>query len=167
MKKREKSQPNFCSPSLHIQATASQTIKASPDVLAAFDPSIDSASFYSSMPSRKKAKGKARRAAKGAKAVAVEEDEEQAALVANQDGSLEAQMQRLTIDDLLRESSVQVQCLHGLELESGEEELCIARSWRHFARDVLMDNETVKAHYLQHWKQRKRNLHLCGRTKQR
>lgn len=82
------------------------------------------------MPSRKKAKGKARRAAKEAKA-AVEEEEadEQAALVINQDRSLEAQMQRLTIDDLLRESDA-VQCRHGLEkLESGEEQLCEAFMW--------------------------------------
>ncbi len=82
----------------------------------------------SSNASRKKAKGKARRAAK-AKAAEEEEEageEEQAALVANQDRSLESQMQRLTIDDLLGKSGVQVQCRHGLELESGEEELCIA-----------------------------------------
>ena len=78
-------------------------------------------------------KGRARRAAKAAKAAAEEEeegdgDEEQAVLVANQDGSLEAQMQRLTIDDLLRdkESDAVKKCRHGLELESGEEELCIA-----------------------------------------
>jgi hypothetical protein len=81
------------------------------------------------MPSRKKAKGKARRAAKETKAAAEEEeeaDEVQAALVANQGGSLEAQMQRLTIDDLLGKSGAQVQCRHGLELESHEEQLCIA-----------------------------------------
>ena len=80
------------------------------------------------MPSRKKAKGKARRAAKEAKAAVEKEeegDEEQVALVANQDGSLEAQMRRLTIDDLLRESGVQVQCRHGLQLKSGEEQSCI------------------------------------------
>ena len=83
------------------------------------------------MPSRKKAKGRARRAAKEAKAAAEEQeeaDEEQAALVANQGGSLEAQMQRLTIDDLLRvrESDAAIQCRHGLELQRGEQELCIA-----------------------------------------
>ena len=68
------------------------------------------------MPSRKKAKGKARRAAKEAKA-AVEEEEadEQAALVANQDGSLEAQMQRLTIDNWLND------CRHGFD---GDQILC-------------------------------------------
>jgi hypothetical protein len=61
------------------------------------------------MPSRKKAKGRARKAAKEAK--------EQAVAVANQDGSLEARMQRLTMDDLL--------CRHGLELESREERICL------------------------------------------
>jgi hypothetical protein len=56
------------------------------------------------MPSRKKKAGRARRAVKEAKAVkGKKDDEEQAALVANQDGSLEVQMQRLTMDDLLRE----------------------------------------------------------------
>jgi hypothetical protein len=100
-------------------------------VIAAFNPSIDSVSFNSSMPSRKKAKGRARRAAKEAKAAAEEEeeadaDEEQAALalVANQDGSLEAQMQRLSIGDLLRESDVVQKCRHGFQLESHEERLC-------------------------------------------
>ena len=62
------------------------------------------------MPSRKKAKGRARKAAKAAK-------EQEEAAVANQDGSLEAQMQRLTMDDLL--------CRHGFELESREERLCL------------------------------------------
>ena len=75
------------------------------------------------MPSRKKEKGRARRAAKAAKAPAAaaeeeeEADEEQAALVASRDGSLQAQMQRLTIDDLLRvrECDAAIICRHGLE----------------------------------------------------
>ena len=68
------------------------------------------------MPS-KKARGKARRAAKEAKAA--EEMEEETAVVANQDGSIEAQMQRLMIENLL--SAV---CLHGFEVETHEVELC-------------------------------------------
>jgi hypothetical protein len=80
------------------------------------------------MPSRKKAKGKARRAAKEAKA-AEEKEEEMVALTSYDGGSLETQMQRLTltIDDLFtgkwRElgglSKLLVdglQCHHGLEL---------------------------------------------------
>jgi len=84
------------------------------------------------MPSRKKAKGKARRAIKEAKAAAAEEeeegDEEQAALVANQDGSLEGQMQRLTMDDLLRDR--EKICRHGLELESCEEQIAFLEAFR-------------------------------------
>jgi hypothetical protein len=69
------------------------------------------------MPSRKKAKGRARKAAKAAK--------EQAVAVANQDGSLEARMQRLTMDDLLRGNSGALQkCRHGFELEGREARLC-------------------------------------------
>lgn len=68
------------------------------------------------MPSRKKAKGKARRAAKETKAA--DEVKETAVVVTNHDGApLETQMQRLTIDDLLRGSGVQ--CHHGLESLEG------------------------------------------------
>lgn len=73
------------------------------------------------MPSSKKARGRARRAAKEAKAV---EEEVEETVVANQDGSLEAQMQRLTINNLLRESDA-VQCRHGYELEGNEARLCL------------------------------------------
>ena len=64
------------------------------------------------MPSSKKARGRVRRAAKEAKAAAEEGKEEQAVLGGNQDGSLEAQMQRLTINNLLRESDAVQQCRH-------------------------------------------------------
>ncbi len=70
------------------------------------------------MPSRKKAKGKARRAAKEAKAT--QEMKEETAVVANQDGSIGAQMQRLTINHLLRESDA-VQCRHGCKGERHDE----------------------------------------------
>jgi hypothetical protein len=74
------------------------------------------------MPSRKKARGRARRAAKEAKAA---EEVDNTAVVA--DGSIEAQMQRLAINNSLRESdAVQVQkCRHGFELEGNEERLCV------------------------------------------
>jgi len=73
------------------------------------------------MPS-KKARGKARREAKEAKAA--EEMKEEAAVKKdgssnNQDGSLEAQMQRLMIENLL--SAV---CLHGFEVEANKVKLC-------------------------------------------
>jgi hypothetical protein len=79
------------------------------------------------MPSRKKAKGKARRAAKEAKAVEEEVKEETVAVTSYDRGSLETQMQRLTVDDLLRESGEAknllskllidgFRCRHGLEL---------------------------------------------------
>ncbi len=69
--------------------------------LIAFDPMV----------SRKKAKGRARRAVKEANVAEEGKVDDKAAAVANQDGSLEAQMQRLTIDDLLKE------CSHGFEFE--------------------------------------------------
>jgi hypothetical protein len=75
------------------------------------------------MPSSKKARGRARRAAKEAKAA---EDAEETEVEANhQDGSLEAQMQRLTINNLLRESDAVQKCRHGFELEGNELRLCI------------------------------------------
>ena len=75
------------------------------------------------MPSGKKARARARRAAKEAKAM--EEEKEGGSLMAiNHDGSLvEALMQRLTIDDLLREDGM-VQCRHGIELEPHEVRRC-------------------------------------------
>ena len=78
------------------------------------------------MPSRKKARGRARKAAKEAKAAEEEEEEEEEEKeeATNQNGSLEALMQRLTINNL-RESDVHVQCLHGLELEGNEVRLCV------------------------------------------
>jgi hypothetical protein len=69
------------------------------------------------MPSSKKARARARKAAKEAKAAVEEEDEEYETL-ANYDGSLEAQMQQLTIDNLLRDNAAL--CRHGLELEPHE-----------------------------------------------
>ena len=73
------------------------------------------------MPSKKKARGKARRAAKEAKAAdEKEEEEEKDGSTNNQESSIEAQMQRLMIENLL--SAV---CLHGFEVETDEEvELC-------------------------------------------
>ena len=71
------------------------------------------------MVSRKKAKGRARRAAKEAKAA--EEASEDNEVVEN---VLEAQMQRLTIDNnLLSGNSAVQRCRHGLELESHEVKL--------------------------------------------
>ena len=69
------------------------------------------------MPSRKKAKGKARKAAKEAKAK--EEEESQAVIAANQrqEGSLEAQLQRLIVSQ---------QCKHGCHSFSADEEkICL------------------------------------------
>ncbi len=66
------------------------------------------------MVSRKKAKGKARKAAK-VKAV---EEAEFAAVNGRQEGSLEAQTQRLSIDNLL-------QCRHGNLASSSGERLCL------------------------------------------
>lgn len=76
-------------------------------------------------------KGRAAKEAKAAEEAEAqeeeEEDEEQASLVANQGGSLEAQMQRLTIiDDFWNKSAVlQLQkCRHGFELESHGGGIC-------------------------------------------
>ena len=80
----------------------------------------NSDSGKTTMPSSKKARARARRAAKEAKAAAKEAEGEYETL-ANQDGSLEAQMQRLTMDDLLRDNA---QCRHGLELESHDLRRC-------------------------------------------
>ena len=74
------------------------------------------------MPSRKKAKGKARKAAKKAKA----KEEESRAVVevaANkrQEGSLEAQLHQLVISDIEPRK-----CEHGLiQLSAGEEKICL------------------------------------------
>jgi len=74
-------------------------------------------------PSRKKTKGKARRAAKDAKAREKNEKEED--LKKKEQDLLEEQMQRLAIDNLLRESVGAVkQCRHGLELEYHQEKRC-------------------------------------------
>ena len=73
------------------------------------------------MPSRKKAKGKARKAAKEAKAK--EEESPAAGEAANQrrEGSLEAQLQRLVISDVAPQK-----CEHGLvHLPAGEEKVCL------------------------------------------
>ena len=70
------------------------------------------------MVSRKKAKGRARRAAKEANVVEEGKVDDKAA-VANPDASLEAQMQLLTIDDLL------IKCRHGFEVKEESEKLCI------------------------------------------
>ena len=77
------------------------------------------------MPSRKKAKGKARKAAKEAKANAKEEESQAvvAVAVANQqrNGSIEAQMHRLVINDAMHQK-----CRHGLvPLSAGEEKICL------------------------------------------
>ncbi len=72
-------------------------------------------------PSRKKTKGKARRAAKDAKTK--EENETEKVVKKKEQNLLEEQMQRLAID-LLRESGVGNQCRHGLELEHDEETRC-------------------------------------------
>ena len=68
------------------------------------------------MVSRKKAKGKERRAAK-AKA---DEDQEEA----QEQKALEAQMQRLTMDELFGKSDAVQNCHHGLDVESHEGKLC-------------------------------------------
>ena len=78
------------------------------------------------MPSRKKAKGKARKAAKEAKAKAkakAKEDESRAVVAANQrqDESVEAWIQRLEINDATSQ-----ECWHGLvPLSAGEEKICM------------------------------------------
>ncbi len=69
------------------------------------------------MVSRKKAKGRARKAAKAAE---VEKKEELSVAMIYQERALEAQMQRLMIGNLMRESE---QCRHGVELESHDEKL--------------------------------------------
>jgi hypothetical protein len=74
------------------------------------------------MVSKKKKAGKARKAAKEAKKAAeLEEKEELSVAMFNQERSLEAQMQRLIIGNLMRESN---KCRHGVELESHDEKLC-------------------------------------------
>ena len=74
------------------------------------------------MVSRKKAKGKARKAAKEAKKAAESEEKEELSLaMINHESFLEAQMQRLIIGNLMRESN---KCRHGVELESHDEKLC-------------------------------------------
>ena len=70
------------------------------------------------MVSRKKAKGKARRAAKDAK---VEGEEAQEGR--QEQNALGAQMQRLTINNLLSGNSAVRKCRHGFEVESHEEKL--------------------------------------------
>ena len=75
---------------------------------------------FVAMVSRKKAKGKARRAAKEAKATEEDFQEE-----GQEHKALEAQMQRLTMDDLLRESDAVQKCQHGFEFEGHEQRLCI------------------------------------------
>ena len=76
------------------------------------------------MPSRKKAKGKARKAAKEAKARAKEEESRAAVNVAanqQQEESLEIQMQQLRINTASPEL-----CRHGLlPLSAGEEKICV------------------------------------------
>ncbi len=74
--------------------------------LIAFDPMV----------SRKKAKGRARRAAKEANMAEEGKVGDKAAAVANQDTSLEAQMQLLTIG---------IKCRHGFEVKEESEKLCI------------------------------------------
>lgn len=74
------------------------------------------------MVSKKKKAGKARKAAKEAKKAAEsEEKEELSVAMINQERSLEAQMQRLIIGNLMRDSN---KCRHGVELESHDEKLC-------------------------------------------
>jgi len=74
------------------------------------------------MPSSKKARGRERRAAKEVKAA---EANKEVAVRKEEQDLLEAQMQRLTINDLLRESGAVQQCRHGFELEGHEERLCL------------------------------------------
>ena len=77
------------------------------------------------MPSRKKTKGRARRAAKDAKAREKIEKEEDVKKREQDLIEIEEQMQRLAIDNLLRESvGAMKQCRHGLELEYHEERRC-------------------------------------------
>jgi hypothetical protein len=88
------------------------------------------------MVSRKKAKGKVRRAAKDAK---VEEGQEEG----QDQKALEAQMQRLTMDELLGESGVVKlhglqNCRHGFEVESHEEKLY--REFMTIFEDVCYEN---------------------------
>ncbi len=76
------------------------------------------------MPSRKKAKGKARKAAKEAEAAKAKEQESQAQAQASskqmQEGSLEAQLQRLMIS-----SSSSKKCLHGCHaLSPSDQKIC-------------------------------------------
>ncbi len=69
------------------------------------------------MPSRKKAAGKARRAAKAKKKEDAQEE-------GQKQDALESQMQRLTINNLLSGNAVQ-RCRHGFELDGHEERLCL------------------------------------------
>ncbi len=87
------------------------------------------------MVSRKKAKGRARRAAKEANVVEEGKVDDKAAAVANQGGSLEAQMQRLTINDLL------IKCRHGFEVQVDSEKLRIEDFMKTFD-----DEYRVRAH---------------------
>jgi hypothetical protein len=95
------------------------------------------------MPSSKKARGRERRAAKEVKAA---EAEEIAARKEEQD-LLEAQMQRLTIDNLLRKSGAVQQCRHGFELEDREERLCFEFSKR-FQREYQYHMNNVENNML-------------------
>ena len=76
------------------------------------------------MPSRKKAKGKARKAAKEAKAKAKQEDSRRVEDVAaneRQEGSLEAQLHRLVISEVAPHK-----CEHGLiHLSAGDQKICL------------------------------------------
>ena len=74
------------------------------------------------MPSRKKAKGKARKAAKEAKEAEDKDKESRALAMADQqqNESIEALLHRIVIDDVARQK-----CEHGLiQLSPGEEKIC-------------------------------------------
>ena len=98
------------------------------------------------MPSRKKAKGKARKAAKLAKAKAKAEEEESEPVVEvaasqRQDESLDAQMQRLVIEDVTPQN-----CRHGLlQLSTDEKKRCLEFIDAFLASFHSEDDDVVKA----------------------
>ena len=78
------------------------------------------------MTSRKKAKGKARKAAKEAKAKEKEKEEGAAAKKKEQQESLEAQiLEWLTIDNSPRESNSATECRHGFEKVEQRHDACL------------------------------------------
>ena len=96
------------------------------------------------MPSRKKAKGKARKAAKEAKAKEESEAVMEVAANQRQEGSLEAHLQRLVISNTMTQ-----ECWHGsVPRSAGEAKICrdfINAFFAVFRSEVLSEDNVAKA----------------------